>query len=268
MNLPTIDDVFDLADPGSDEVVEMRLTLLGQAVDEPQVLGRFTDEELVALADPGAEPATPSPWYTSLTPAEREVAITAALRGLTARGVYVATPVDAGTGEFTFRTAPEILALLTMRRYAGCVVVAERRTADTTDWAVLFQQRAGMWLTEYVTHVGQHEFVLSTGEAAADTLTVWSGASPDAPTPGLDVTLTREQVAEQDAALEPVGRATAAVTVTRLDLGEPTEETWSGVFTGTEGSYVSTATEDDRVRYVGVPADGVREHWRAALDVE
>jgi hypothetical protein len=264
MSVPSVEDLFELEAPDSDAVVEARLSLLGAAVGSPQRLGRFTDEELVALDDPGSAPLAPSPWYSSLSDDEQETALTAALRGLTARGVYRATPVDAKAGTFTFQASVEILALLTMRRHTGTVVVAERRTADERDWALLYQQRAGLWLAEYVTHVGQHEFALATDDESAEAVTTWCGALAGSVAPDLDVVFTRQQVADQDAALEPVGRSTAAVTITRLEVGESVVETWSGVFTGPEGSYVSTAVGDD-VGYRGASRDAVLAHWRSVL---
>lgn len=266
MSVPSVVEVDDLEEPGAEAVVEARLTLLGLAVDAPQVLGRYTDEELAALAGVGSAPLAPSPWFGSLSEDEQQTAVTAALRGLTARGVYRAVPVDATTGEFAYQAAPELLALLSMRQFTGTVVVAERRLAEQRDWAVLYRQRAGLWLTEYVTFVGQHEFVLSTDEDAAQALTAWSGAPVDVPAPAFDVTLTREQVAQQDVALEPVGRSTVALTLTRLEIAGSVDESWSGVFTGPQGSYLSVAVDDD-VRYHGTDRDGVLTHWRDLLGV-
>ena len=263
MSLPTVDDVLELAEPGGDAVIETRLVLYGAAVDGPQVLGRFTDEELVGLDGLGSEPSAPSPWYSSLSVNEQQIAITAALRGLTARGAYLATPLDADAGTFEFLASVDILALLTMRRHTGTVVVAERQHAEQLDWAVLYQQRAGLWLTEYVSHIGLHEFVLSVDDAAGDALTTWCGAHAETPAPPLDLTLTRTEVAAQSAALGPVAQSTAAVTITRLDVGDAVQETWTGVYTGPAGSYVSTAAGDG-VRYVGADREAVLAHW---LDV-
>lgn len=265
MSVPSVDDVFALESPGSDAVVEARLLLLGAALDGPQALGRFTDEELVALDDFRDAALAPSPWFSSLSEAEQTTALTAALRGLTARGVYAASPLDEGSGEFVFRASPEILALLTLRRYTSRVVVAERRLADQRDWAVLYEQQGGVWLAEYVLAVGQHEFVLSTDDETATALTVWSGARDDAPAPDLDLVLTRQQVADQDPSLGPVGRSTAAVTLTRFEVGDEVVETWSGLFTGPEGSYVSTGTPDGEVSYRGADRDAVLAHWRGTL---
>lgn len=264
MSLPSMEDLFDLAPPESDAVVGARLDLVAAALDGPQVLGRFTDEELVGLDEPGSEPLAPSPWYSSLSDAEKATALTAALRGLTARGVYRATPLDAETGAYAFQADTQVLALLTMRRYTGTVVVAERRTSDLVDWAVLYSQRDGLWLTEVVTHVGQHEFTLAPEADTVDALTTWCGARPDVPAPDLDVVLTRDQVAGQDPALEPVGLSTAALTVTRLDFGDTVSETWTGVFTGPHGSYVSTAVGDD-VGYRGADRAAVLAHWHDVL---
>ncbi|WP_123372276.1 hypothetical protein [Cellulomonas sp. PhB150] len=272
MSLPSMEDLFDLATPESDAVVEARLGLFVAATDQLQVLGSFTDEELVGLDGPDGAATAPSPWYSSLSEAEQQTALTAALRGLTARGVYRAIPIDSETATFAFHADPQVLALLSMRRYTGVVVVAERQTADQRDWAVLYQQRDGLWLTELVNHVGQHEFVLATGGETAQLVTTWSGAPSDVAAPDLDVVLTRDEVAGQDPVLEQVGRSTAAITVTRLDLPDPedpdadrsVEETWSGVFTGPGGGYVSTAVGDD-VGYHGVDLDGVLHHWRDVI---
>lgn len=266
MSEPTIDDVYDLEEPGSDGVVATRLSFYGAAVDEPQRLGTFTDEELAGLEELGRTPLAPSPWLTSLPEAEQVTALTAALRGLSARGVYQAEPVDPETGEFVYRALPQILAVLSMRRHTACVVVAERQLAHARDWVVLYEQRAGLWLAEYVTHVGLHDFVLATAEDTAEGLTAWSGARLDVAAPELDLVLTREQVAAQAAELEPVGRSTAAVTITRIDVGETADETWTGVFTGPEGSYVSAGVPDgDDIRYRGAARDDVRDHWLAVV---
>lgn len=268
MTDPATDEVDLLESPDSEEVLAARLSLYGAAVDDPQRLGTFTDEELVGLDDLGRPPSAPSPWLTSLPRDEQDSAVTAALRGLTARGVYLASPVDEASGTFVYRAVPEILALLTMRRYTGCVVVAERQGSEARDWVVLYEQRAGLWLAEYVSHTGLHDFVLASGEETAAALTAWSGARGDVPAPEVDVVLTREQVAAQAPELEPVGRCTAAITVTRLVLGETTTETWTGVFTGHEGSYVSAAVPDTgRVRYCGAAQDDVLAHWRTVLGV-
>jgi hypothetical protein len=261
----TADTVGLLESPDSEGVVDLRLSLYGAAVDDPQRLGTFTDEELVGLDDLGRAPSAPSPWLTSLPQDEQDSAVTAALRGLTARGVYLATPVDAESGTFVYRAIPEILALLTMRRYTGCVVVAERQGSQARDWVVLYEQRAGLWLAEYVTHTGLHDFVLATAEATVESLTAWCGAPDGVPAPATDVVLTREQVAAQAPELEEVGRSTAAVTITRLGLGDTTTESWTGVFTGPEGSYVSVAEGDDGVRYRGAGRADVLAHWRDVL---
>lgn len=151
-----------------------------------------------------------------------------------------------------------------MRRYAATFVVAERRTADQRDWAVLYGQRDGLWLTEEVTHVGQHTFMLAQGDETVEALTTWCGAPPDIAAPELDVVLTREQVAADHPVLKTVGLSAAAVTVTRLDVGEDVQESWTGVFTGPQGSYVSTSAGDD-VRYRGADQGAVRDYWRGVV---
>lgn len=267
MTDPATDGVDLLESPDSEGVLATRLSLYGAAVDDPQRLGTFTDEELVGLDDLGRPPSAPSPWLASLPRDEQDSAVTAALRGLTARGVYLASPVDEASGTFVYRAVPEILALLTMRRYTGCVVVAERQGSEARDWVVLYEQRAGLWLAEYVTHTGLHDFVLASAEDTVEAVTTWSGALAGLPAPETDVVLTRDEVAAARAgALEQVGRSTVAVTITRLDVGETTTESWTGVFTGPEGGYVSVAEPGDRVRYRGATREDVLEHWRTVLE--
>jgi hypothetical protein len=94
---------------------------------------------------------------------------------------------------------------------------------------------------------------------------MWSGARADVSAPVLDLVLTRGQVAAQDSALAPVALSTAAVTITRLDVGESVSESWSGVFTGPQGAYISTAVGDD-VGYRGADRDAVLAHLCSVLD--
>lgn len=256
----------DLVELDDEDVLGARLSLLGGAADEPQHLGVFTDEELLALDGMPEAPPVPSPWYSSLSDAERAIALTAALRGLTARGVYLAEPVDEAAHHFISRAAPEILALMTMRRHVPSVVVAERKTAEQTDWVVLHEQRGAIWLAEYIDRRGMHEFVLATSESSASSLTTWSGAVPGRAVPDLDVVVSRAQLAQRPTELDPVAACTVAVTVTRFDLSDPGVDTWSGVYTGPDGAYVSTAvTETDAIAYLGSSADDVEQHWRRAL---
>jgi hypothetical protein len=261
---PTLVALSDLVALDDEQVLDTRLSWLGDAVDEPQRLGIFTDEELLVL-DGAPEPATvPTPWTSRLADGHTDTALSTALRGLLARGmVHVEQRADDAGVEVA--AAPEIFALLTMRRHVTSVVVGERHVDGREDYAVLHEQRAGMWLIEYVDHRGLHEFVLATAEVAAAAMTVWCGAVPDRPVPGLDVTLTREQLAERPAELDQVAAATAAVTITRIDLSDPPTGTWSGVYTGPDGHYLSVATPQDALRYVGADHAAVLEHWAATL---
>ncbi|WP_156374081.1 hypothetical protein [Cellulomonas sp. Leaf334] len=52
--------------------------------------------------------------------------------------------------------------------------------------------------------------------------------------------------------------------MTRLDFGDTVGETWSGVFTGPHGSYVSTAVGDD-VGYRGADRESVLTYWHDVL---
>jgi hypothetical protein len=265
MSAPTVGDLFERVSPTADAVAAARLSLCAAALDAPQRLGPWTDEELAGLDEPGRAPSAPSPWFSSLSPAEQDVALTAALRGLTARGVYRAEPVDEATGVFTYRAVPELLALLTMRRHTDHVVVAERRGAAQVDWTVLYEQRAGLWLLEQVDHVGLHEFLLCTAEEAADRLTGWSGAHDGPSVPDLDLVLTRAQVAARDDRLGAVGRSTLALTLTRLDVADPSAQRSSGLFTGPGGCVLSTAAPGGDAAYRGVDVSAVRGHWADLL---
>lgn len=206
----------------------------------------------------------PMPWTSRLAEGHGDTALSTALRGLLARGlVHVEQQAD-GDG-VVIHAVPELFALLTMRRHVTSVVVGERHVDGTDDFAVLHEQRAGLWLIEYIDHRGLHEFVLATAEVAAEAMTLWCGALPDRPVPELDVTLTRDQLASRPAVLEPVAAAMAAVTITRIDLSDPPVGTWSGVYTGADGHYLSLATREDGLRYVGADHAAVLEHWSVTL---
>ena len=244
----------------SPDVLEARLTLVGQALVDKQVLGTFTDEELAALDGLTLSPAQPSPWYGSLTDAEKTIALTAALRGLTARGVYLAEPVDPETQTFMPHVEPTILALITMRRYVPHLVVAERKSGDGTDWALVYPQRSSVFLVEYIDRRGLHRFELADGDATLAALTTWCGAA-DLPAPSLDVTLGRDEIRAKPDALQPVAEALVATILTRFDPQTPEREDWSGVYVGVDGSYVCQPAGEG-TRYHGVDRDGVRGHWR------
>lgn len=264
-----------------EEVLAERLELMGAALEEPVRAGVFTDEELAALDDLTLTPVQPSPWYSSLKDAEKQIAMTAALRGLTARGVYRAEPVDTPSRTFRPSVDPAVLALLTLRRYVPHLVVVERRTAEHTDWALLYPQREETFLIEYVDHVGLHEFVAVDAGTAVDAMTEWTGSnvelldpsdaagdSGDSGRPGAttswDVTLTREEIEARPETLEPLTRCLFSSTVTRFDPERSEEHDWRAAHAGREGTFVATPVGDS-VRYRALERDSLAAWWREAL---
>lgn len=246
----------------SPEVVEERMTLVAAALEAPVHLGTFTDEELAALDDLTTTPAQPSPWYADLDENEKQIALSAALRGLTARGVLQAEPISAEDRTYTAYVEPGLGALLTLRRFVPYVVVAERTTAEFVDWAVFYPQRAGVFLGEYIDQRGLHSFVLADSTETVAGLAQWVG-SFDGETDELDVTLSRDEIAARPDTLLPITDALFATTFTRLDP-ESDDDAWTALYTGRAGSYAATQVEAD-LRYRSIDADDLDEVLRGVI---
>ena len=250
----------------NDDVLAARLDLVASALDGPVQAGAFTDEELAALDDLTLSPIQPSPWYESLTDTQKQLVMSAALRSLTARGVYRAEPV---AEHHTLQPAvdPFVLAILTMRRYVPYLVVVERATADFTDWALLYPQRGETFLIEYVDRIGLHEFVAVDSETAVEAMIEWSGGNlePSEPTDMLDVSLTTEQIAARPAVLEPLTRSLFSSTATRFDPARPDEESWTAVHAGGPSGIFACAPDGELVRYRSLRRDELHAWWELTV---
>lgn len=249
----------------SDGVDQVVASMLDQAGDGPLSLGSFSDEELAGVDSAPDAPRVPMPWLESLTDDEREVAVTGGLRSLTIRGVYEALPLDPDRGTIQPTADPEIWALLALRRRAVTTVVAERATTAGTDWIVLHGQPEGVWLGEFITIQGFHDFVVATEEHTRYAALAWCGAHPALEAPEFEVELSDDEVQAQPAVLEPVGQSTIAVTVAHRATHSDAPPVYSGVYTGGAGGYLSTRTAAGSVRFAGASAADLDEHWRGVL---
>lgn len=258
----------EAVDGPSAEVAASRLELLTVALTGPLELGSYTDEELVALDAPDGRPFAPSPWFSTLSEQEGQAAVVAALRGLTARGVYRAIPVDEESGEMTFEADPDLLALLSLRRQVPTVVVAEHRAQERVQWHVLYSHSEGLWLGEKITPIGIHEFTLAGREHWVEVLTEWSGATDGSQErPVLDVLVPPVNGSAAEAAPPYVVAVCEKSTViTRFDAtGSAPRETWGSVHTGTDAHYVGMETPEG-MHYLGATARDVRTRWENALE--
>lgn len=233
------------------EVEQAYQDMVEQSGEEAINLGSYTDEEIVALTFDGMDRPVPTPWLDSLEPHEHELAVAGGMRSLTVRGLVEALPLDDVSGTVQQTSPPEVWALVRMRRQAPTTIVAERATTLGTDWIVLYEAGQGRWLAEFITATGFHELVLATAEDTAFALLGWSGVVPDSPVPDLDVRLTVEQVEGEDPRLERVGASLVAVTLSRTTLADPDQISWSGLYSGPDGSYLSRREPDGLVRFRG-----------------
>jgi hypothetical protein len=248
------------------EVVAARLGLFSAARDDVQELSTLTDEEIAGLNALELDPAFPAPWFATLSLDEKQIAIGAALRGLTARGLYYVESVPEGSDEMHPQVATHLLAMLTMRHFAARVYVAERVLDGRADHAVVFDQGEGIWLAEYIDHRGLHQFRLGTADASVDMLNTWSGGSVCGGRPDLDVVLTVGEADSAPAVLAPVAASTVGVHITGIEVANASGPTTSAVFsTKNKGAYVVTRQPDGRLRYRGAGSDDVRAHWAALL---
>ncbi|GLY31548.1 hypothetical protein [Kineosporia sp. NBRC 101731] len=258
----------ELVEGPSAEVAASRLELLTVALDGALELGSYTDEELVALDAPDGRPFAPSPWFSALSEQEGQIAVIAALRGLTARGVYRAIPVDEESGEITFEADPDLLALLSLRRQVPTVVVAEHRAQERVQWYVLYNHPEGLWLGEKVTPTGLHEFTLADREHWTRVLAEWSGATGAVQErPVLDVVVPPVNGSAAEAAPPYVVAVCEKSTViTRFDAtGGTPRETWGSVHTGADAHYVG-AESPGGMHYLGATARDVRALWEDVLE--
>lgn len=244
-------------------VAQVSADLVKRAGRAPLGLGTYTDEELLGL-DP-APTAVPAPWLETLTADAHEVAVGAGLRSLTIRGLYAAEPINAGQRTVRPHADPSLWAVLSMRRSAGAVVLAEMRTTAGREWMALYGQREGIWLTEFISVQGFHEFVLADTRATVDAALTWSGAHPQVLTPRLSVEMSDEEVAASHPHLAPVGQSTRAVGITRRELQHPRPLEWGGVYTGPDGMYLAVRSGPDRVRFAGASYASVVDSWRHHL---
>ncbi|MBT0768680.1 hypothetical protein KIH74_07065 [Kineosporia sp. J2-2] len=258
----------ELVDEPSAEVAASRLELLTVALTGPLELGSYTDEELVGLDAADGRPFAPSPWFSALSQQEGQVAVVAALRGLTARGLYRAIPVNEESGEITFEADPDLLALLSLRRQVPTVVVAEHRAQGRAQWHVLYSHPEGLWLGEKITPIGVHEFTLADRDHWVRVLTEWSGATdPVQERPFLDVVVPPVNGSAAEAAPPYVVAVCEKSTViTRFDAadGAP-RETWGSVHAGT-GAYYVARESPAGMHYLGATARDVRARWDDALE--
>ncbi|WP_131105117.1 hypothetical protein [Ornithinimicrobium sufpigmenti] len=247
------------------EVASLTEEMIEESAEEALNLGSYSDEEIAALVFEGQDRPVPLPWLDTLEPQERELAVAMGMRSLTVRGLVEALPLDDVQGTIRQTSPAEVWALLGMRRHAPSTVVAERTTTLGTDWIVLYEQEQDRWLAEFITVQGFHEFVLAAAEDTALALMAWSGVDAQTPAPDFDVRLAVEEVQGQDPRLEPVGQALVAVTLSRMESSAPEEVSFSGLYSGPEGSYLSRREQDGLIRFRGEGFDGVEAFVRTLL---
>ncbi|GAA5159598.1 hypothetical protein [Ornithinimicrobium tianjinense] len=229
-----------------------------ETAGEPWEFGSFTDEELHGLDDPTAtRPAYPAPWLSGLTDEEREAATSAGLRSLKARQLFDAELVD---DAYETWVEPHVAALLTMRRGADAVLVAERTVSGGTDWVVLHAQPRGLWLEEVIDPSGFHHFALVPLHQALTDLAVRLRAGLEPAVGEVALTLARQDLVERsETALAPLADARAVTQLTRIEVGGDGTTTGAGVLVAPGFTVVAEESEGGAtISYRSVDEDALR----------
>jgi hypothetical protein len=137
---------------------------------QPEVLARFTDEELAAVSGPGQEQVAPMLWLDRQPHDQHEVFVSIALRGLVARGVVLEIEQQQQSDAWVLTFSAHTQALLAMRHTASSIVIAERQTATGKSAVVLYFGDGRGVLEETVDQAGLHTFSVCSEEPALDGL--------------------------------------------------------------------------------------------------
>lgn len=255
-----------LADsPTADEALRRVLEQL-EASDEGFVhLVTLTDEELVAYSDDPQEATPFGQWYSELSPAEQELAQTAALRTQTANDRFVFTREEEG-GDVTPLVPPEVLAVLALKRRAGDpVLTATRLMQDDVAWMV-YRVIDGLWLRELVTLHGYHTFALVAGDTdEAPTMLAWAGVSPEAvAAEGVDARVPVDRASDPDA-VPFLDGCTAITTFVRLypDGSQAQGDVFMTHVTPQDQVVAAAREPGDHLRYLGVSGADLAEDFRS-----
>jgi hypothetical protein len=147
--------------------------LVRRATEHQVEVIALTDEELAALEGLDSRHVAPFPWLNEHSPEQREIAAAAALRGLMARGIAVASELDgehSRESDISVALPPDVHATLGMRRSAAWILLAEQRTEAAHRFRVLYGQRDEVVLDEMVSDGGLHVFSVLPAAMAADAL--------------------------------------------------------------------------------------------------
>jgi hypothetical protein len=251
---------------------------LEQGTREPYQIVTLTDEEIVAVD--GRRSVAPRFWYDAQPPAAREVAVTAAARGLVARGWAMGSQSATEVESLALEATGPLRTVLGLRRAADRIVLAEQRLDDEARARVYYllgdSARLGepgtppaepMALEEAVNSGGLHRFSMLTRSAAVEALAAWCTVGSDltradrtaqaeaAAGPGLVV----ERSADVETAVRAVVGVPRVVTVvaTVARALEPPDERYLSVYVGDDG--VATADRDGRgARLTSLSNDDLR----------
>lgn len=168
----------------------------------------LTDEELLAI-DGGVPGVAPLLWIGSKSEAEKELAVTVALRSLAAAGSIVLQAGD-GPGAFVLNMPLDARAALQLRRRASAILVAEQRAGPVVRARVLYRQVAQVVLEEDVSPGGLHAFSVASGDTVYESLAAWCNpASRPSPARGP----RRVVLGEDAAALTRLGEESGQASV-------------------------------------------------------
>ena len=196
--------------------------LLGAAAHLEVV--RLTDEELTVLDGSGAEQVVPRPWFLELSEDQRDTALAVALQGLAVRGLAVPTIVEE-SGVTIIGLPDDVAAVLSARRAASAVLIAQRRSLGSSATRVLYLQGSELTVEEEVSPGGLHALAVASLGEALDRLVSFTDPETAAQHDGPAVEVDLREVAAGRASVEAAERALWTTVLTAvLPAGPGTAE--------------------------------------------
>ena len=147
--------------PAAEQAAAQALAALGG--DARLTLGALPDEAMVALVGDAQLAGPLGEWYRGLSPEDKQLAQSAALRTLTTFDAF-ALVAEREDGDNEYEVAESLLAALHLRR-VDASLVAQRMTEDGQSWLSYRPAGDGVLLREVVSPQGYHAFVLTRSDA-------------------------------------------------------------------------------------------------------
>lgn len=219
--------------------------------DDPRLpLGALPDEAMVALVGDPQLAGPLGPWYRGLSPEDKQLAQSAALRTMTTFDAFSAGEEQAD-GEREYLVAEALLGSLHLRS-VDATLVAQRMTQEGPAFLSYRPVATGALLRELVSPQGYHAFLLTRPDAdeGAD-LRRWMGVGERSRSEGTPREVGEEQLAAEDG----LDFLTGITHVTTLARQLPDRNDLLVVHASADDLYVATPGEAAVTYRPGSPGD-------------